>query len=139
MMRKHLSGAVLVACVAALPLVGSTAASADTVTPQATSCPSSGRITDWDVCTTLTNGILLLSETSDGSSISVSYTKTGGSSVTGKLAYVRSDTVHSSPTLTFSTSKIQEYDWSVGASCASTTGELISGSDVFTTPAAPGC
>ncbi|MEU6406980.1 hypothetical protein [Streptomyces sp. NPDC046985] len=105
----------------------------------ADSCPSSGHITDWDVCTTLSNGILLLSETQNEDYVGVSYTKKAGSSVTGKLGYVRSGSTHLSPSLTFSAPNEREYDWNASASCASTTGELVVGSDVYTTPSAPGC
>ncbi|MFG1812086.1 hypothetical protein [Streptomyces sp. NPDC049040] len=108
--------------------------------PTASCCHAcSGHITNWDVCTTLSNGILLLSESDHGDFVAVSYTKKAGSAITGKLGWVRNGSAHVSTTLTFSTSLEQEYDWTATASCLPTTGEIVSGSDTFTTPAAPGC
>lgn len=141
-MRKHLSTAVFVACLAAVPLMGWTAASAASAAsarPLAATCPSSGHITNWDVCTTLSNGVLRLDMTENGDLVDVTYHKNSGSATTGELGYVRSGSSHLSPTLTLSTSLEASYRWTPAASCASTTGQLVSGSDVFTTPAAVGC
>ncbi len=148
-MRRHLSSAVVIASIAALPLLASVTASAEdqpgasqhepAVMHPDDSCPDSGHVTNWDVCTTLTGGILHLDENNDGSDVSVWYHKSSGDPVSGYLKYERGGTTHSSGKLTFSQSLDQEYDWSPAASCSDTVGIISTSDGQWQTPAAPGC
>lgn len=97
-------------------------------------CPSDGYITNWDVCTTLGNGSLLLHETSNGSYIGVDYYKSAGSNISCKLGYMRSGVVHWSGAKTCSTSVNATATWTPGASCNPDVGLLLAGGGQYQTP-----
>jgi hypothetical protein len=103
-------------------------------------CPSDGYITRADRCTTLSNGILLISLGSNGTYINVSYDKKSGSAITGKLGYLRTGTNHWGPSKTITTTLIATQTWTgVANGCSPTNGLLYSGSTTYQTPAADYC
>ncbi|EDY54340.1 conserved hypothetical protein [Streptomyces sviceus ATCC 29083] len=133
-MNARIRSVAVVASAALIPLFGATSAHAVD-----TSCPSNGYITNWDVCTKLSNGTLYLHETSKGTYVDVEYGKASGSSVSCKLGYLRSGTNHWSPTVTCSTSYQQNYQWSPSATCNPDVGLLYSGGTTFQTPPTKNC
>lgn len=102
-------------------------------------CPHDGYITDHDVCSELSNGVLLMNATAKGTYIDVSYDKTGGGSVSCKVGYLRSGTNHWSGTKTCSTSLIASAQWSPSASCSPNVGLLYSGGSTYQTPPTRNC
>ncbi|MFE5037682.1 hypothetical protein ACWDFR_30145 [Streptomyces sp. 900105755] len=134
-MHARVRSVAVVAAVALMPVVGV----ATNAHATDTSCPSNGYITNWDVCTKLTNGTLYLHETSDHTYIDVEYGKVSGSSISCKLGYLRSGTNHWGPTTTCSTSYQQNYQWSVSATCNADVGLLYASSTTYQTPPTKGC
>lgn len=146
-MNSRFRAAAAIASVATLiPFV--TAASANAAeskpgmakaTASSYSCPHDGYITNWDVCTELGNGVLLMNSSNKGTYIDVSYDKTGGGSVSCKVGYLRSGTNHWSGTKTCSTSLIASAQWSPSASCSPDVGLLFSGGTTYQTPPTRKC
>ncbi|MFG3343433.1 hypothetical protein ACGF1Z_00020 [Streptomyces sp. NPDC048018] len=79
-----------VAALAPIPVVGgaSPAEAGETGTEQL-SCPRSGNISNWDKCTTLSNGVLVINETARGDFVGITYWKSGGSAITARLGFLR--------------------------------------------------
>ncbi|MFE7549210.1 hypothetical protein [Streptomyces gardneri] len=129
--------ATAAAMTAALSLVAATPASA----AGATSCPRDGKITPFDRCTSLTNGVLSVSTVKAGNYVSVNYYRTGGSSLSAKLGYERSGSTVYSGYINMSSAPFHyNRSWSYSANCASVYGKLLtSGSTLYVTPAADPC
>ncbi|WP_329428034.1 hypothetical protein [Streptomyces sp. NBC_01268] len=88
--RIKASSTAAVAAPALIPILGGAAlATAGETGVQALNCPGSGDITPGDKCTTLSNGVLMINETSTGSFVGLQYYKSGGSAVTARLGYLR--------------------------------------------------
>ncbi|MER7984205.1 hypothetical protein ABTY53_01160 [Streptomyces noursei] len=145
-MNPHFRVATAIASIALLPLLTATTASAAESTAGAKnsvlssfSCPNDGYITNWDVCTTLSNGSLLLHETGNGSYIGVDYYKSAGANISCKLGYMRSGVVHWSGAKTCSTSVNATATWTPGASCNPDVGLLLAGGGQFQTPPTRKC
>jgi hypothetical protein len=126
--RSSTRAATAVAVAALLPvLVAPTAhaASEKIATPaMVTSCPNDGYIDGADVCTTLSNGILLLQRGSGGTYVNVEYNKSGGSTIRATLGYLRSGALHWGTTEYMSAGNVYDYSWSPSASCNPDTGEM---------------
>ncbi|GFE17126.1 hypothetical protein Sgleb_51730 [Streptomyces glebosus] len=141
-MNSRFRAATAIAPVAALmPFVTAASASAAQIKNEAVaaaasgySCPHDGYITNWDVCTEISNGVLLMNSTGKGTYIDVSYDKKSGGSVSCKVGYLRSGTNHWSSTKKCSTSLIASKQWSPSASCSPDVGLLYSGGSTYQTP-----
>ncbi|BCK71433.1 hypothetical protein Srufu_053860 [Streptomyces libani subsp. rufus] len=96
-------------------------------------------IASWDVCTEISNGVLLMNSTGKGTYIGVSYDKKSGGSVSCKVGYLRSGTNHWSSTKKCSTSLIASKQWSPSASCSPDVGLLHSGGSTYQTPPTRKC
>ncbi|MFJ8982595.1 hypothetical protein [Streptomyces sp. NPDC102282] len=115
-------------------------ATADGVSAQAWSCPSDGYITKYDRCTKLSNGVLMVGLADGGGTIETGYNKTGGSTVSAKLGYLRTGTNHWGASTSMAADRTYYKLWSgVGSACSGTNGLLYSGGTTYQTPAADFC
>ncbi|GAA5613278.1 hypothetical protein Spla01_04451 [Streptomyces platensis] len=91
-------------------------------------------IASLDVCTEISNGVLLMNSTGKGTYLDVSYDKKSGGSISRKVGYPRSGTNHWSSTKKCSTSPIASKQWPPSASCSPDVGLLYSGGRTYQTP-----
>ncbi len=125
--------------VAALAALGINAVPASAA--GATSCPSDGRITQWDRCTSLSNGVLSVRTQTSGNYVTVNYYRTGGSSLSARLGYERSGSSVYSGFINMTSAPFHyERSWNVSASCSAFYGKLVtSGGTTYITPPADPC
>ncbi|GGN43984.1 hypothetical protein GCM10012285_26120 [Streptomyces kronopolitis] len=146
MNSRYRVAAAIASVVTLMPFMTAASASAAEAKPglakasaSSYSCPHDGYITNWDVCTSLGNGVLLMNSTSKGTYMDVSYDKTAGGSVSCKVGYLRSGSNHWSGTKTCSTSLIASAHWSPSASCSPDVGLLLAGGTTYQTPPTRKC
>jgi hypothetical protein len=104
-----------------------------------TYCDSSGHTVTGlptERCTSLSNGILAVSQNSNGL-VSTEYYKSGGSTISAKLGYSRSGTSHYGSAVSIAVGATKRATWSLGAStfCTSTVGLLSYSGGTYQTPA----
>ncbi|MFB7309929.1 hypothetical protein [Streptomyces sp. NPDC056192] len=141
-MRNSIATIAAVSALALVPLLGGAATATAESSGEVgvlSDCPSDGYITRWDRCTTLSNGIIIVNTDTNGDYIKTQYHKTGGSTVTAKLGYLRSGTNHWATSRSMSAGMWYENSWSVSASCSVVNGLLYSGGTTYQTPAADPC
>ncbi|MGC8923524.1 hypothetical protein [Streptomyces griseoaurantiacus] len=87
-------------------------------------------------CTSLSNGILTVHQSSSGN-VGTSYYKSGGSTISAKLGYSRSGTSHYASAVSISQGSTKSHTWSLGASayCSSIYGLLSYSGGTYQTPA----
>ncbi|MFE1953270.1 hypothetical protein ACFW9D_22710 [Streptomyces sp. NPDC059524] len=132
-MRRRSNATVIALAIAAASVMFS-APSASAVTY----CSSGGYTSTGEPmerCTSLSNGILAVKQSSSGV-VSTEYYKSGGSTITAKLGYSRGGTNHyaSSVSISSGTTKRQTWSLSAGSYCTSTIGLLSYSGGTFQTP-----
>ncbi|MEU6934815.1 hypothetical protein AB0A05_37615 [Streptomyces sp. NPDC046374] len=133
------------AAVAALALIpvlgGASLATAGGTGVQALTCPGSGDVTPGDKCTTLSNGVLMINETSTGSSVGLQYYKSGGAAVSARLGYLRQGVNHWGGWQSMTAVNTYYAQWSgLSGGCYPTNGLLnTTGGATYQTPAADPC
>lgn len=145
-MRTSARGLSAVASAALLALIAAPTAQAapqQQYAPAATlNCPSDGYVTSWDVCTSLSNGTLMLDRNSGGGTyVTVQYEKDAGGTITAELGYQRSGVLHWGGYQSMSAGSIYESDFSPSSSCNSDIGEMYVSStgSTYQTPPTTAC
>ncbi|MGW8375077.1 hypothetical protein [Streptomyces sp. ODS28] len=144
-MRLLARGAAAVAAATLVPVLGASAAHADTGHPDLSakvkaSCPHNGKITAYDRCAKTSHGVVEIHAGKRDGGVTVMYRKTSGKKVKGKIGYARGGKNHWGKTQWLSSSVIAEKDFKISKkTCKSVTGILYAGGTTFTTPPAKTC
>ncbi|MFJ9808957.1 hypothetical protein ACIRTB_12040 [Streptomyces sp. NPDC101158] len=105
------------------------------------SCPSSGNITNWDKCTTLSNGFLMINEATRGDFVGHTYWKSGCSAITARLGFLRAGASTWAGWRSMGSGLEYYNSWSgLSNGCYPTNGLLnTNGGATYQTPAADAC
>jgi hypothetical protein len=132
-MRRRTNATLIALAIAA----GSVMFSAPTVSA-VTYCDSSGYTATGEPmerCTSLSNGILAVKQSSSGV-VSTEYYKSGGSTISAQLGYSRSGTNHYASAVSIASGTTKRQTWSLSASayCTNTIGLLKYSGGSYQTP-----
>lgn len=142
-MHSLARNAVAIAAAGIIPLIAiptqAQAATHEVVRPFTFDCPSSGEITPGDMCSSLTNGELLIN--SGSTEDHIEYDKDAGSSTSAKLGYELNGTNHyQSSYETMTAGGIYQWFPTFSSTCNSMRGLLLtSAGDSYNTPPADPC